>query len=554
MLQQFETENAEINNDGHSKTAKGIFNMLFASRVEKRFGFTTPFEHQQYLAGVDKNYHVYLPIEFKVDQSNGKVNLKMRMSQKSLQSSHSQDLQVVHKSTTPFVIQRNILNFQPLHHNTNRQIMLSNPRREVSKRNFLAGLVSVAMEFDKAAKNTANKNVMQLIMPSNDNDIHHKKTDVFVNNNAAKNWINMQIVHAESSNDNKSTQQTDSQASPNLVVTDKQPDSEARRKQFLSYLSNSVTHSTNNVWDINVEYPTLYRQNRQVFTVAVGRSHDMKYRSIFYWNTQSAKDANVENELLATGNLRLSHKTPLNYEFMMNHEQQNNFELNVQYGKTQANKKNMNIQGNAMQSNDLKDLIKSSETVKQCQEDVEQGNIGTQACQRAIELASMKDRVKLSMYVEPENQPQIMETIIRILISIFNVNLQTIHQRPTGKNTIDMEIKMLPDQDQTDIFISSSNMELSYSVPSGASSDKQLSLQYIAPHVLLGMPQQVAQQLSSQSSSVSLWQLALKFLQQFLPQLSHGLPLQSVSELFSQLSLGSLQNQIEALQKATDGE
>ncbi|KMQ94517.1 vitellogenin precursor [Lasius niger] len=537
ILHQIEATNAEAENNKHSKIAKGTVNMLFASRIENRFGFTTPFEHQQYIGGIDRDYHVNVPMELKVETQPDKhqICLELKVNSKSSQQSKTQNQQVMHMSTVPFVTRHDILDVQPLHHNRNSQIAFASARSGVSQHraSYGAGVITVEMEFDKEAAETMNnRNIMKLLSPSNENDVHYKKVDVFLDSNAARRGIRLNIAHAKSSSDN-ANQQSEAPTSQTFTVIDGQPNSEARRQQFLTELNKAIQPADNFVWDVDVEYPTLQKQIRQVLTVGVGHNNvDEKYRTLVYWNTQSAADGNINYEALGTGNMKLSQKTPLNIENVLNREQQNNFDFNLQYGKKYSNGEKMHVNGNMLQSNDLRDKIKDSETVKLCQEESKQGKKGSQACQRAAVLARMKDRVKISTHVDSARHNSIVEKLINIISIVFGAEVVSVNQRQTGKSTIDIELKSSPSHDQADISISSSDIELTLSLHD-PSHNAQSSLQTSSQ--LISQLPQLATEMSSQSSSGLSWQLASELLLQ-LPQLATEMSSQSSSGLSWQLA------------------
>lgn len=527
ILQQIEATNAETDNNNYSKIAKGTVNMLFASRIENRFGFTTPFEHQQYIGGIDRDYHVNVPIEFKVERQSDKhqVSLELKVKSKSSQQSkiQTQTQQVMHMSTVPFVTRHDILDVQPLHHNRNSQVAFTRAQSGVSQHraSYGAGVITVEMEFDKEVAETMNnRNLMKLLLPSNENDVHYKKVDVYLDSNAARRGIRLNIAHAESSSDNVN-QQSESPTLQTFTVTDGQPNSEARRQQFLTELSRTIQPANNFVWDVDVEYPTLQKQIRQVLTVGVGHNNvDEKYRTLVYWNTQSATDGNINYEALGTGNMKLSQRTPLNIENTLNREHQNNFDFNLQYGKKYSNGEKMHVNGNMLQSMDLRDKIKDSETVKECQEESKQGKKGTQACQRAAVLARMKDRVKISTNVDAERHNTIVDKLLNIISILLGAEVVSVNQRHTKTNTIDIELQSSPSQDQADISISSSDIELTLSLHNpfhNTQSSLQMSSQLISQ-----LPQ-LAREMSSQSSSGLSWQLASKLLLQLPSQWSSKL-------------------------------
>lgn len=573
ILSQIESRNTDAEINKNSKTVKSAFNILFASRSQNRFGFVTPFEHQQYIAGIDRDFHVQLPLEFKGEQQHteDQTNLELKL----IPQSNQQTQKLLHTSTVPFVMRHDILDLQPLSQNKNMQkVMLANAQQEASQEkvsqqkgshhsaSFEAGIFRVVTESGIERNN--NNFIRLLAAPSEEEDVHYRKIDVFVDSNAANIGIRLNVAHVQSNTDNAANQQSGSQTSETFTVTDGKPNSKERREQFLTELRKSNQPANNHVWDIDVEYPTLQKQHHAVFTFGVGHNKvDERYHILFYSNVQLAQNGNVDYEALGTGTVKFSQRTPLNFVRTINREPQNNFEFLVQYGKNLKNAEKVHVHANMVQSNNLKHMIKNYEIVKQCENEITQGNKGLYACQKATQLAHMHDQMKLSMRVESEQRDRVIDEILNVLGDMFKGTVDSIHRRNSGKDTVDMEARTLPDRDEVDVSVSVPDMELTLSLFGLSDTQSQLQLSPVLPRQLAsklssqrvsrlpawlrnlivqwisrsssGALQEILSRLSSSTKSV--WQIVSEWIQQFSSEIASGLPSQSQKFL-------SLQNKV----------
>lgn len=472
VAMKLEPKNPKIALDSLSKNITSELMMLYASKVQNRWGFTVPFDLMEYLAGIDRDFQLHLPLEIMLkEQSNGdRLDWHLRMTP----TPSKQDHKLMRFRTVPFITRHNVLEFEPLSYDKE----IRNDMRTAHRNSYHMGVISVMTESDKEMWQTPN-NVINTLISSNQRDNHYRKIEVSVDCDAASKGIHINVAHVKSCTNNPTNEQFDLQK---LIVTDGQPNSEARRKQFLMEVGKGTQSSHNHVWDIDVEYPTLQRQKRQVITVAMGHSHvNEKYRTIVYGNIQPAKGGKIDYEALGTGIMELSQKTPLDLKRMLDNEQQDNIEIVLRYGKNYVNGKKIHIQGNTMQSKDLKNMIRNSEVTKECLKDTLQGK-ASHACQKATQFVQKKDRMKVSIVTDTPTQSEIIDRIREIISHIFDKVVEKISQTKDNKDTIDMELKMSLDHDQADISISSLDKDITFSIlnPSNTHSQTPWSPQLIS--------------------------------------------------------------------------
>lgn len=536
ILGQIEARNTDAEIKKQSETVKSVFNILFATRSQKRFGFITPFEHHQYLAGVDRDFSVQLPLEFRGKQQHieDQTSLEMRL----IPQSNQQTQKLMHISTVPFILRHDIQDLQPLLRGDKNieRVMLANKWQEVPQEgashhstSFGMGIFRIVTESEITQRKTDNL-IRMLTVPYEEEDIRYKKLDVLVDSNAANFGIRLNVAHVQSNSDNTANQQPEAQTSETFTVTEQKPNSEVRRKQFLTELSKSIQPTTNHIWDVDVEYPTLQKPNRLVLTFGLGHNKvDEKYRILLYSNVQSAKDGNVHYEVLGTGTMRFSQKTPLDFLRTINHKPESTLEFLLQQGRNLANEKEKtHVHATMVQSDKLKNMIKDYTTVKKCENEIKQGNKGLPACQKATQLAQMLDQMKLSIRVESEQQQRVVDEILGFLSSMFNGVVESINRKKNDKDTIDMEARMLPDRDEVDVSVSGSDIELTLS--------------------LLGLSD--TQSLSQLSSELP-WKLSKLSLQSRLPEWLREFISQWLSQEISQSSLESLRELISRLSTST---
>lgn len=470
IVQKLIPKNPKISLDKDIEVETAI-EMLFASRVQNRWGFTVPFEFQQYHAGIDRDFHTYLPAKLKIKKQLDRdhLQLQLRLNPALLQK-NQQDHSLMYFSTVPFVIRHDVLDFEPLSRNS----LLQGKIQETSKRDrFQTGIFQILIEGHEKLIQTPNlSNILKLFSSASQGENSYKKIDVSVP--TAIKGLHLSVAHAKSNTNSPATQQLHLQK---CAVTDRQPNSEARRKQFLTEVSKGLQSPHNHVWDIDVGYPTNTSQKltHQVVTIGVGHSNaNKKYQTIFYWNIQPATSESVEYEICSTGIMELSRETPLDIERMLDKRKRDTFECSLQYGKNYVDGEKVHIKGNTLQSNDLKNTLRNNEIIKECLTNIKT-NKESQACQKATQLVRLKDRLNFSVATDSDAQTTMVEILFDLFSRVYNRIEEKIRPRANKKNIIDVEVKMSQDRDQTDVFVSGYDKDISLSLSSHSNTMLELS-------------------------------------------------------------------------------
>lgn len=483
VIQKFIPKDLELAFDNFK--LKSSVDLFFASKVQNRWGFTVPFELQQYHAGVDRDFYVHLPVTFKLKEQTDGIKLQMKLNP-TLSQINQQTYKLLHFSTVPFVIRQDVLDFEPLSRKTLEEVSVRN--------NFRMGIFNTKIESSTDVIRTPNlRNILSFFTSLNqDNDF--RKIDLYLDSNAVKEGLNMNITHVQSCTENPAGEQ-DLQT---FTVTDGRPNSEARRKQFLTEISKGLQYSHNHVLDIDMEYPTLQGQERQVITFGVGHSNaEEKYRTIFYGNTQPAESERIDYEVFSTGLVGMSQKTPLDFQRMVDREQCDKYEFILQYGKSYVNGEKVYIKGNLTQSSDIKNMIRNNPVIKECLKNMQE----SPACQKAMQFVQKKDRMNfLIASTKTTAQKIAVDSIISIVFDLINRIFDKVEKKITprrDKNMFEVELQMLEAPDEADVFVPKFDKDISSLFDGYLDKQSQRTLEW-GVQLLLDVLKQLEFKLSSQ--------------------------------------------------------
>jgi len=92
----------------------GILNMYVANKSRKQFAILVPFIHRYYIAAIDDNQMLQsMPLEYEFEMDTRYLNLKIH-PQTLPQPKLNSPLKLLHRSTVPYITQRDVFDFQPI--------------------------------------------------------------------------------------------------------------------------------------------------------------------------------------------------------------------------------------------------------------------------------------------------------------------------------------------------------------------------------------------------------------------------------------------------------
>lgn len=418
----------------------GVANILLANVIEKRFGFVTPFDHQNYITGIDDSQMLQIPVEFEVELNRNQQNLEFKIRPNLPQTQTDSQLTLLHCSTIPFTARQNILDLQPVSVDRNtHHIMTSKKQKTALER----GIFSINLECDKeeAQENSGDNVPMFWKLQLNNN--RYKKLDVIMNTErAAKNEFSMNIVYDSKQVDaNEDSNKSDMQIFP---IEDSKPNSKDRRNQIMNGLSKGLQSGKVHVIDMFYNSPTS--QAQQVASIGLVKSNvDHTAKGYIYWNSLSPRNGEKQNEFCYIQKLQYTPSTPLDFEYMVNNAPQDNFKAEWLYGKSCKNGEKVVVLASAMRSNQMQEVIENSELTKQCREDIQKGHKTTQACQRAIELTEIRDQYEISSINTNQFVQKIIQNFIELVAHyLSDINVQVLNPENSQMNAVTVKVNKLP--------------------------------------------------------------------------------------------------------------
>ncbi|XP_077269198.1 vitellogenin-1-like [Temnothorax americanus] len=422
--------------------------ILSSEKLQSRIGFVTPFEHRHYIAGIDINSQIFIPAGLSVKKSEKENKYQIEIHPREYYR-YGTGHMAIHHSVVPYTASPIVLSHMPVPPSNDTRLVNTKEPQEIE---FALGSAIFAAKSDQFDTETSKKMGIEALVDIakvfRNSGAHYKKFDIIVYLTEAQ--VNITL-------DGSETFDFDSSEATIPATVDKQPESEARKAQFLKEVSKDVKSAVNYVYDLSI----LTEDNQHVLTLAGATSRvNDKHQVLLYWNIQSPSDGEVFLEFCTIGYQQSSRSVPLNFNKATEQMPKSEFKAEMR-----DNEKTIRLKGNWTRTDDAKRMAMTSEIVENCKQEIKKGNIWTPTCKRASNLVNRKDHFMMSIDTDSEQIYTLANKII-LFIKMFvsKGNMEMPFWGSANENTIDMDIKMQPDNNDAKISLRTSKMDVEFSL------------------------------------------------------------------------------------------
>lgn len=455
----------EIKNPKTMK-AKTDFRILYAMKIQGRIGFVAPFEHQQYIAGVDLDFNLHLPMKLTLD-----VDLLKRSFEIKIWPLKGEDkARLLHYSVVPYVANHNIFNLRPLLTERTAQILI--PDDIYSDTTSDSHLVKIDMEIDRSYNynnwlNLDTKDLFDIVMTpwTSDND-NYRKVDIFLNlkrEQVAPFVFKISYDSIEMAPNAEDAKLWTHKATA-TVPSDTEPDSEVRRKQWMEEAAKGIKLAKSQVIDIHLEIPLTSQESiGNVITIAMANSAaEKKARMMVYWSLETLL------EVCATSQTKVTPDNTVFYDQIAQLKPKVEFNADLRIGRDCSTGHQLNIDGEATQSKELRERIRNLSLIKICEKQMQQGNKILRACQNAAAISMLLDQISISVDFQ---SPSITNYITKALTILINndylndyadIQTELLDPKIVGKKKIDISANLTNDLETANLLISTPTMSIHF--------------------------------------------------------------------------------------------
>lgn len=470
------TDSESSNEIPNSANVSGKVRVVYGTKIQKRLGFVIPFEHQEYIAGVDKNIQIHVPLQSEIEWNKNKNEARLKLQP----NENEKEYKFLQFQTQPFTSKHDILSLQPVASDRNTHTIQKDRASPLSAElNDQSGKQRLQFKWESQSNRQIEDNnrenrernalvaasslassVASLYFPNADEKAEYEKYSIKLTPSSDMN------VEIKASYDSLTAENKDSESSENSSPKAKAPHlgqslSQGERKEkLLSEVAKNINSAKAKSVDISVQLNGNIQASVALTAAAAYSNSDQKSRALLY---ASAKDKEGQSYHFSAG---YEGKNPdvdtLNYEETLKANTRHEFDAELHYGKgndesSDESKDTIRIQGKAKQSEERKNQIRQSRDADECnKEHNKSGNRMTPSCQQANKRASFVDSGEITVSFEngsPLNRLTMGIVDKAEVVSQDFAKVQKNREDKQESNKIKIDFQLSPSDDKVDVTL-----------------------------------------------------------------------------------------------------
>ncbi|XP_014261592.1 vitellogenin-1-like [Cimex lectularius] len=388
----------------------------YVVKTQGKMGFVTPFNNQRYIAGLQKNIHLHLPIRASVDVDieHNKVWSKLE----SFEQNHKHKL--FEYSTVAYTAKHDILTFTPVVDCPHAEHIHVRP---VQRRETTIGQESTGFAFDVKAEteqkfydfatvyNALKRHdpLSALVYGHFEQSINNNNFTVVYNpQRSTAQYANFTFVYgktghsAEKGVHSSHNKHRAANVRNSAAQSDSKPDSLERQAQFLQNAAAGIQDYTAHMVDMSVQFEGQSKA-KYVATASYASSPvSDKSRFLFFVSKTPAKQTYTTKPYEAA--LELTATTPnvplVNYKKAIETQPISQINGEFSFGEKASSGAKVSFQGKLSQTNERRDFVREHPVSKLCESEMREGNYIQPACRNATASANFFDQYKFTFHYD----------------------------------------------------------------------------------------------------------------------------------------------------------
>ncbi|XP_060515925.1 vitellogenin-like isoform X2 [Cylas formicarius] len=392
-LEMPETITAEVNS-----------NMIVSGKVQSHLSFVTPFDHQQYISGFNRNLHFNIPVNAKIE-----IDVKNMQSKWEIDPSKVKGERLLHYSAWPFTSRSDVMTITPTALRPNTQVITQNNQRQYDK---IFGEKNTGLAFRLwGHHHEQSLNLLELMRVWKSENIITAWEQLWDNACMHQSEFSVAFVPGQSTT-RKITlrlglqkaykKQPEMPQRAGFITLDQLNQIKAepmeRQKQIMKHVGSGINSAYLRAYDMLVEFEGD-RQRQHSLTLGLAKSNvDPKHYGLVYYKNNVRDEpvqlaAQIQGEIPNTNGLDLT--------YALKTEPSAKFNYLISYGPSES--KSMKVQGKITmrRSSERKEYLLSQPLYQVCKQEMQEGNRNLPACANLTIQANFFDRMEVQM--KPEN-------------------------------------------------------------------------------------------------------------------------------------------------------
>lgn len=449
---------------GMNVNAEAEVRPVYSQKIQGRIGFVAPFVHQHFIAGVDVNFQTFAPVGLALDMNRAKKNVQLKV----WPLKEAGKTRLIYYSVVPYTSSHNILSRRPLLTEKNTHKVHTDEVRSTSDKIPVSDTAILNLDIESDKSNNAFWDMsfenIQTNFMSMDND-RYRKYDLCLNlKQEQKEPITLSVSYdSKIAQPGSEDPQQWTPIAKAVAPSNNDVNSVERRNQFMNEAIKGIRSAESNVVELQLQVPGEF-ESRSALTFAWSSSNvENKGRLFAHWSFQMPKE-DIKLEMCAASQAASNVNPLLPYDQLKLSKPKTEFDVDLLYGESCSDSEQINIKGQAVQSDSMKEKIGDSKLVKECLEQMKHGNKMLQACQNAAAIAATTDVLEFSMDTEAKYVQQLLDAGVHILddSEIVNAKINTLKPKNAGKRNVDVKAKLSEDLKTGEVTLHTASMDATF--------------------------------------------------------------------------------------------
>lgn len=385
--------------------------ITMAGKAQCHLSFVTPYDHQVYMAGYDKNMQVHAPLkaEVEIDVKNREAKIES-----DLQEPHK-DARLIQYSTYPYTSRSDVMSTRPVALRPNTRIIRANQKEQTSF-DFVFGQKETGMAFRARGHSPQQSHTFgdfARIWNSEDMvSIWHElwcksplayteASIAYIPSESTARKVKLRYRHEEQYNKRPQTQNQEEFYNLNQLASKLQSDEpKQRQEEIMRHVGSGIQSSEVTACDFSLQFEGDKTYQHVLGLVSAKSNADPKSRTLFYY-----KNKDQDKYFAAAAKAKVPNTNGLDLAYSLDSEPSAQYDFHIQQGRSDDKAAKISGRFDLSRSKARKQyLINEEPLYRVCKEEMQQGNYQLPACQNMTIRANFLNDIKYQVEYEHLNK------------------------------------------------------------------------------------------------------------------------------------------------------
>ncbi|KAL3289384.1 hypothetical protein HHI36_022815 [Cryptolaemus montrouzieri] len=435
---------------------EGELKIVLAGKQHTEFGLFTPFNHQHYCAGYDRNMQINMPIRTKVNIDLVKRNVQYEVE--PLESDRNAN--IFHKSSWPYVSKHDILSLETTAERKSTHVLRKPNQNQWQK---VLGEKSVGLAFRVKHEYDGKHSSIDCLMRGHifDSNIQYEQIDIEYMPQQSQNK-KMKVNFSYQSKEQNEYQQDGNEASREALFN-KLSQLPKGDEQRLSEVDKEITKGVRNarvyVMGSSIEFSG--KENVE-YSAVMAYAHsrvEPDCQVLAYVRKQSQRPGSRPFEATLSAKVNMPKISGLDMEYNMKADLTSTAAIEFAFAEKLPTSNKVKVHAQLGRSESRKEYLMKQPAYQRCQREMQHGNKQLKACANMTQEFGLLDQIKLEIKY-PNSRPKDLDNILQAYnewASCHHFDIEENRQPKEKQGEVTVNVRFYPDLQRVNVSVSNQN-------------------------------------------------------------------------------------------------